>query len=66
MMGAVSQPRSGGASSQTSSAPASDGASVSRCTPIFMVLERGSSTATIRLLPTRRRKPSIVVAIAVG
>ena len=62
----ASQPRSAGAYSHTSSAPASDGASVSRCTPSFMVFERGSSTATMRAAPTRRRRPSIVVAIAVG
>ena len=50
MSGLVSQPRSGGENSHTSSASASDGASVSRCTPIFMVFERASSTATMRCL----------------
>jgi hypothetical protein len=30
-----------------------------------MVCERGSSTATMRAFPTRRRRPSSVVAIAV-
>ena len=38
----------GGAYSHTSSAPASAGASVSRCTPMRMVCERGSSTAMMR------------------
>jgi hypothetical protein len=31
-----------------------------------MVLERGSNTAMMRADPTRRRKPSRVVAMAVG
>src|SRR5690606_14217373 len=50
----ASQPRSGGAYIHTASAAASDGPSVSRCTPIFIVAERGSSTATMRFAPTLR------------
>ena len=42
------------------------GAISSLCTPMRMVLERISSTARMRPLPTRRRRPSTVVAIAVG
>ena len=33
--------------------------SVSRCTPMRIVAERGSSTATMRLPPTLRRNPSM-------
>ena len=47
----ASQPRSGGANIHTESAAASEGASVSRCTPMRIVAERGSSTATMRLPP---------------
>ena len=50
----------------TASAPASEGASVSLCTPMRMVFERASSTATSLALPMLRRSPSMVVAIAVG
>ena len=48
------------------SAAASAGASSSRCTPSFMVFERGSSTAMIRASGKRARKPASVVSIAVG
>ncbi len=35
-------------------------------TPIFIVLERGSSTARIRAAPTLLRRPAIVSSMAVG
>ena len=34
--------------------------------PSFMVFERGSNTARMRAAPTLRRRPSMVVRIAVG
>ena len=34
--------------------------------PSFMVLERGSSTAMMRALPTFCRRPAMVVVMAVG
>ena len=40
--------------------------SASFIVPSFIVFERGSSTARMRALPTLRRRPSSVVAIAVG
>ena len=51
-------PNPSGAKNQLLSAASSAGASCSRCTPSFMVLERGSSTAMMRALPTRARKPA--------
>jgi hypothetical protein len=54
---ARSMPMSGGAYSHRASAWAREGARLSWCTPRRMVLERGSSTARMRALPTRRRRP---------
>ena len=51
---------------QVRSASASAGASCSRCTPSFIVLERGSTTATIRASGAPARRPRSVVSIAVG
>ena len=48
------------------SALANDFAKVSVCTPKRMVFDLGSTIAIIRSLPTCLRKPSSVVAIAVG
>ena len=47
-------------------APPRDAASSSLCTPSFMVLERGSITATIRRSGFCARKAASVVVIAVG
>src|SRR5271165_7100511 len=61
-----SQSSPGGFRNHTRSACASAGASSSRCTPSFMVFERGSSTAMIRASGSRSRKPESVASIAVG
>ena len=53
----MSQPRSGGAYSHTSSAPASDGRERVRCTPMRMVFERGSSTAMMRAVADALAQP---------
>jgi len=47
----------GGLKNQERSARASAGASWSRCTPSFIVFERGSTTATIRAAPTAPAVP---------
>ena len=61
-----SQPRFAGAYQITWSAWATDSGRPSRCAPSFMELERGSMIATIDASPTLLRRPSRVVAMAVG
>ena len=63
---AGSQPKSAAPSTNTRSAAANEPCSVSRCTPMRIVFERGSMTATMRCCGARLRKPCSVVAIAVG
>jgi hypothetical protein len=61
-----SQPISGEFKNHARSASSSAGANCSRCTPSFMVFERGSSTGMMRAPPTRARSPRTVVSMAVG
>ncbi|MCY1560712.1 hypothetical protein D9M68_978820 [compost metagenome] len=63
---ARSQPRFGGAYQKTWSASFTDSGRPSRWAPSFIELERGSITATTGASPTRLRRPSRVVAMAVG
>ena len=64
--GGIRSPRSAAPSTNTRSAAANEPCSVSRCTPMRIVFERGSMTATIRCCGARLRRPCSVVAIAVG
>src|SRR5471032_3358425 len=61
-----SQPRLAGAYQTTWSASFTLSGRPSRWAPSFMELERGSIMAMIGASPTRLRRPSRVVAIAVG
>src|SRR3990167_6109715 len=63
---ARSQPRLAGAYQYTESACTTEHGRPSRWAPSFIELERGSITAIRRASPMRLRRPSRVVAIAVG
>ena len=65
-LAARSQPRLAGAYQNTRSACTTESARPSRWAPSFIELERGSTTAITWAAPTRLRRPSRVVAMAVG
>ncbi|MNW07914.1 hypothetical protein D3C71_2046090 [compost metagenome] len=63
---ARSQPRLAGAYQITWSASTTLSGKPSRCAPSFIELERGSMIAINGASPMRLRRPSSVVAMAVG